>query len=274
MIKRSALAGLLLASAFQACAGGENALSLCIPATIAAPKAPQAELFVVIDQTTLFDPALKQSVANNIRPFVKAGSAISVIQFSAYTQERYTDVLTHVALENKLDQDRRDEISKPILTRIDKCLNAQPAAAGKHVGLSLRQAFGGSSNKIEKSDVIASLQGISGMVKKSPAERKVVLIASDMLENSSVSSFYANSAVRLISPEKEIELAKKHNLIGDFSGAEVYVIGAGLLSDEAKKSYRSPQIMTALQSFWNNWFTISKASLRDFGQPALLSPIR
>lgn len=98
-----------------------------------------------------------------------------------------------------------------------------------------------------------------------------------MLENSSVTSFYANQAVRQINADKELKLVADNQLYGDFGGARVYVIGAGLLAEDAKHPkgiYRSTQTMQALSKFWTGYFQKSNAELVEFGQPALLNPIR
>ncbi|MCB5183743.1 hypothetical protein LG201_00805 [Methylobacillus gramineus] len=237
---------------------------------------PETEIFVVIDQTTVFDNSLKQSIANNLRPFLGANNAFSVIRFSAYTQGQYTEVLASATLDPLINQAARNDISKPVLAKFDQCIAQQPKQASQLAGAALKSAFGGSSTNISKSDVIGSLKDISSRVRQSSAHQKVVLIASDMLENSSVTSFYANQAVRTIQPEKELGLVEKNQLFGDFSGARVYVIGAGLLADDAKTKavYRSPQTMQELGGFWKQYFQRSNAHLLEFGQPALLNPVR
>lgn len=259
-------------------AGSQNAISSCYSDKVPAPNAsPSVELFVIVDQTTPFDSGLKQAVANNIRQFIKAGNAISVVQFSAFMQGHYTDVLVSVNLDQELPQEMRSDISKPLLSKFDQCQRNQPRQAGQLVGAALKAAFGNSSSGIDKSDVLASLKDISAKSRQSKAQRKIVLLASDMLENSSISSFYSNQAVRQINAEQELALVKKANLFGDFGNAEVYVIGAGLLAEESKvskKVYRSPHVMNALSDFWKDWFKKSNASLIEFGQPALLNSIQ
>ncbi|MDR5172369.1 hypothetical protein IHQ56_11110 [Methylobacillus flagellatus] len=237
---------------------------------------PETEIFVVIDQTTVFDNALKQSIANNVRPFLTANNAFSIIRFSAYTQGQYTEVLAAGNLDPLIDQDARNDISKPVLAKFDQCTANQPKQASQLAGAALKKAFGGSSASIPKSDVIGSLKDISSRVRQSKASQKVVLVASDMLENSSVTSFYASQVVRTIQPEKELALVEKQGLFGDFAGARVYVIGAGLLADDAKTkaAYRSPQTMQALANFWTQYFQRSHAQLLEFGQPALLNSIK
>lgn len=137
-------------------------------------------------------------------------------------------------------------------------------------------AMGEASSDLAKSDVMASLRDFSARIRQSNAKERVVLIVSDMLENSSVSSFYANNTVRRINAGKELALAQKNDLVGDFGGARVYVIGAGMLAKDAtskKGIYRSPDVMNALSEFWKGYFRATNADLKEFGQPALLMPI-
>ncbi len=278
-MKKALSAVALLLASCAALAGNQDAIQTCYSGKVPAPKDAGANtaLFVVVDQTTLFDTGLKQSIANNIRPFLVAGNEVSVIQFSAFTQGHYTDVLVSARLDPELSGKQRDDVSKPVLNKLDACLANQPRQAGQLVGGALKSAFASSSNGIDKSDVLASLKDISGKVHRSTAKRKIVLVASDMLENSSVSSFYSKQAVRQIDPKKELDLVEKNGLYGDFGNVEVYVIGAGLLVEDAKAPkgvYRSPQIMQSLSKFWHEWFEKSHANLIDFGAPSLLNMIK
>lgn len=255
-----------------------GALASCNDGKLPARAAVAAtELFVVVDQTTLLDDTLRQSVANQVRPFLGAGNAFSVLVFSAYTQGKYTQVLTTGSLDHLLETAQRNDISKPVLAKFDQCIARQPALAGQVVGQALRAAFDGTSGEIAKSDILASLRDISQKVRLSSASEKVVLLVSDMLENSSITSFYANQAVRKIEPNKELQLVEQHGLFGDFGGARVYVIGAGLLNNVTAKGnaqYRDPKTMQALAKFWHTYFEKANAQLMEFGQPALLNQIR
>ena len=145
------------------------------------------------------------------------------------------------------------------------------------MGKALRSAFDNTSSDIAKSDVVASIKAISAMVQQSPTQNKVVLIVSDMLENSSVANFYADQgrAVRKIDSIKEMRTIEENQMLADFGGARVYVIGAGLLAADGQKSktYRDPKTMQALAGFWASYMQKSKAQLVEFGQPALLNRI-
>lgn len=271
----------LLGLLFTPClvtAGSMDAIPTCYNVKITAPNVNVAtELFVIIDQTTPFNIGLKQSVADNVRPFLQSNQAFSVTQFSAFTQGHYTDVLVSGKLDAMLVQKQRDDISKPVLAKYDQCIVMQTKQASRLLGGAMKAAFSIGSNDIAKSDVLASLKDISSKVKQSTADRKVVLIASDMLENSAITSFYTKQVVRKINPEKELKLAVDNQMMGDFGGAKIYVIGAGLLAEDAKQAkgvYRSPQTIQALATFWKAWFQKSNAELVEFGAPALLNPVR
>lgn len=256
----------------------EDVVPSCYDARLGVqPAATATEVFVLVDQTTRFDTTLQQQVANGVRPFMAPGNAFSVTVFSAFAQGRYAQVLTSGTIEAPIAAAARDDISKPLLNRFDACAKRQPQQAMAAVGAALRSAFGNASPDLARSDVLGSFKSIATRVKNSPAQRKVVLIASDMLENSSVTGFYGPKAasVRQIDPAKELKLAADHDLLADFGGAQVYVVGAGLLAEGAARGnqYRDPKTMRALTGFWNGYFKESNATVVEIGQPALLNPI-
>jgi len=278
VIKHIALLALAGALAAPHCAAGENVIPSCYHGKLGVePAAVATELFVLIDQTTVFDTNLQQQVANSMRPFMAADTAFSVTVFSAFSQGRYARVLTSGTIEASIVQVQRDDISKPLLGKFDACMRRQPLQATQVVGAALRTAFGGASADLARSDVLASFKSISTRIKNSPARRKVVVIASDMLENSSVTAFYGSggNSVRQIDPARELKIAVDNALLGDFDGAEIYIVGAGLLSEDAAKSnrYRDPKTMRALTEFWNGYFEKSHGKVVEIGQPALLNPV-
>lgn len=271
----------LLLSAMALCTSGMAAVDSipsCYDSQLRAPAIPLTkEIFILIDQTTLLDEQLKQSVANQVRPFLTAGNGFSILVFSAFIQGKYTQLLSSGQLDHPLPAALRNDVSKPRLSKFDQCMARQSALAAQTVGAALRTAFDASSGEIAKSDVLASLKDISAKVRQSQASGKVVLLVSDMLENSSISSFYTSQSVRRINPERELKLASDSQLIGNFGDARIYVTGAGLLSGDARKSkaaYRDPKTMLALSSFWKSYFDKSKAQLIEFGQPALLNQVQ
>src|SRR5439155_15106927 len=87
-----------------------------------------------------------------------------------------------------------------------------------------------STSSLKRSEIISSLAEISRVVKSSTAEKRAVLVVSDMIEHSSVTSFYGGgNSLRHIDPVKELKTAETRGLIGNFDGAAIYVLGAGIL---------------------------------------------
>ena len=256
-----------------------NALPDCYQyakATRQAPAQTQVELFVLIDQTTPFNAQLRQSLGQQIAPLLAPGNALSVFAFSAYTQGFYTQRLLHARMDTPMPQAQRDGTGKTQLKQLDQCLQFQQQGIQKLTQEALIKVLGQGGSSISKSDVLSSLKDLSGPIRNSNAQRKVVLLASDMLENSSVSSFYQSRSVRQLSVDAEMKKVQASNLLGDFGGAQVYVLGAGLIDTDSatQGTYRAPKVLGALRDFWGQYFEASNAKLQEFGTPDLLGRIQ
>lgn len=263
-------------------AGVANDIPSCYAANKLKIKPPQteAEVFVLIDQTTPLDPSLQDAVRENAGRLIKAGSAFVIASFSSFGQGRYLEVLSAGALEGQIDPKSRDDISVKVLRNFDTCMAGQADFGRKSAAGALNKALTGTSPELAKSDVMGSLKELSSRVKQSAAKEKIVFLVSDMLENSGISSFYASKNVRAIDPAAELKKAQGSQVVGDFGGARVFVLGAGLVQENAggknKDSgvYRNPKTMSLLRQFWEGYFEASNAKLVEFGAPALLSPVK
>lgn len=275
----------LLATALlspPALAGVANDIASCYEANKIklAPPPVEAEVFVLIDQTTPLDANLQDAVRENVGRLIKGGSAFVIASFSSFGQGRYLEVLSAGTLEGQIDAKSRDEISVKLLRNFDACMASQADYGRKLAAEALNKALAGSGPELAKSDVMGSLKELSSRIKQSAAKEKIVFLVSDMLENSGISSFYASKNVRAIEPVAELKKAKEAQLIGDFNGARVFVLGAGLVQENAGGKnrdsgvYRNPKTMAALRQFWQMYFEASNATLAEFGAPALLSPVK
>lgn len=238
----------------------------------------QRALFIVLDETVVLDDELKRSLWDLVKPIIKPGIDVSIYRFSAYSQGRYLDVVASGTLEAPIPAGTRDSISVPKLKTFDACMNGQV-----QYGLTLtRNAIGkilaASTFDLAKSDIDGTLFALSKVVKDTKAPIRTVLLVSDMLENSTVSSFYQNRGVRNIDPTAELKKVETAKLFGDFGGASVYVMGAGLIQQPSgpgkAAQYRDTKTMSSLQQFWSAYFERSNARLEAFGTPVLLTPIR
>jgi len=144
---------------------------------------------------------------------------------------------------------------------------------------NLQRAFAGASSTIARSDILATVQDFSvHAVAGSAAEDKVLLLASDMLENSSITSFYAAGRLRLIDPAQERARVQAQHLVPALRGVRIYVLGGGLIGPQpaghdAAGSYRDPRSMAALEEFWGGYFSEGGGQLVEFGKPQLLRSV-
>ena len=263
-------------------AGVANDVASCYAANKMkmSPPATDTEVFVLVDQTTPLDAGLQDAVRENAGRLVKPGAAFVITSFSSFGQGHYLEVLSAGALEGPIDAKLRDDLPVKVLRQLDGCLVSQAEYGRKLAAGALNKALAGSSAEFAKSDVMGSLRELSSRVQQSTARDKIVFLVSDMLENSGISSFYANKNVRAIEPALELRKAQDAHAVGNFGGARVFVLGAGLVQETAGGKgrdsgvYRQPKTMAALRQFWTQYFEASHAKLVEFGAPALLSPVK
>lgn len=283
-MKRNALALwlLMLAAIPFAHAGVANDIPSCYVANKMTHPAPttELELFVMIDQTTMFDRSLQDSIRENVGRLIKASSAYVIADFSSYAQGRYLEVLTAGTLEGPIHAKLRDDISVKVLKNFDACMNGQLGFGRKTAAGALNKALSGSASDIARSDILGSLKELSARIRQSKAKDKILFLASDMLENSTITSFYGNHTVRAINPASEMKKVESEQMLGDFGGVRVFILGAGLMQENVGGAnlkngiYRDPKTVNLLRDFWDKYFTASKAKLEQFGAPALLSPVK
>ncbi|MES2149861.1 MAG: hypothetical protein V4508_08705 [Pseudomonadota bacterium] len=246
------------------------------------PEPAQRSFFIVLDETVVLDDSLKRSLWDVVKPQIAAGTEFSIYRFSAYSQGKYLDIVATGALEAPIDPKLRDAVSVLKLKSFDACLKGQA-----EFGLSLtRNAIGkvltDSSFDLAKSDIEGSLFALAKVVKESRPPVRTILLVSDMLENSTISSFYQNNGVRRIDPAVELKKVEAEKMFGDFGGGAVYIMGAGLIAanphaknpERPAAQYRDTKTMSALQDFWSKYFARSNAVLKEFGAPALLTVIK
>lgn len=270
-IGRIALASLL---GLAAPVAAQVAIPSCYGAIKIDAKVPPPDraVFVLVDQTTPIDPPLRDAVRAAVGPLLSPGTSFSISSFSAFAQGHYQTPLVAGELEASVADRQRDSVSVRALTSLDRCLRSQLAFGRKAASTALDRAISGQSEAFAHSDVISSLVDLGHAVSASQAHDRIVIVVSDMLENSGLTSFYAHRAIRQIDPRKELQLAIEKGFRAEFHGARVYVIGAGALPGE--NSYRDPISMRALETFWHDYFAVSHATLVDFGKPMPTRPVR
>lgn len=245
-----------------------------VPIGIPAP-APRREVFVLVDQTTALEPALAANLRDNLRALVGPGAAYTIASFSAFSRGHFTTVVSAGRVEAPVAAARRSSLPVHRLKQLDQCLSAQTAFAQRKALDALGRALAPSAASFANSEIMTSLVQLSERVRASSAPDRIVVVASDMLEHSSVTSFYKNRTLRRIDAAAELRRAQATRQIANFAGARVYVLGAALLPPgPGGGAVRDIEALNGLQSFWGSWFRLSNARLVAFGRPNLVTPIR
>lgn len=174
-----------------------------------------------------------------------------------------------------MSADERYYERKDTLAKVDKCLKDQQQFVSNQIVQSIKKSFLKPDDNIAKSDILYALKDFGeNVIAKTEAKEKIVILASDMLENSTITSFYAKGVTRLLQPDVELNKIQKENLFSNFDNSKIYVIGTGLIvSKENNKTYRDPKILGSLKDFWTKYFTKSNGNLVEMGQPALKNDI-
>ncbi|WP_445619894.1 hypothetical protein ACUN8C_14615 [Kushneria sp. Sum13] len=234
--------------------------------------APTRELFVLIDETVDADERIQHSVIEKTLRFIGPGDALEVVRFAAFTGDHYSRLMLKGQIDKQLTQDQRYSISKRALNGFDSCFQRQATYVKRRLGDAIQESFG-DSPEIPKTELVGNLSSLSALIRNSEAEQKVVLLFSDMLENSDITSFYQRGNVRTIDPDQELARLDKAGLESEWDGARVYVIGAGLIAKDNKAAYRSERTMDRLKTFWAGYFDRGNANLEGWGSPMLLEDL-
>ena len=232
-------------------------------------------VFVLVDETTIFNEKLQEQIIKNTLSKIAPANYIYIGKFSAFIDNHYNEKMFEFKIEIPLSSDQRYYERKDTLAKIDKCLKDQQGYVSGQIVQSIKKSFLNPNDDIAKSDVLYALQDFGqNVISQVEAKEKIVILASDMLENSTITSFYAKGATRLIQPETELNKIEKSNLFSNFDNSKIYVIGTGLISSkDNNKTYRDPKILASLKDFWTKYFVKSNGNLVEMGQPALKNDI-
>lgn len=236
------------------------------------PATYERDVVVMVDQTVNLDTNLKKTVHKQLGQLLTAGDRIRIVPFSANAQGRYTDVVFDGTFDSELSDDSRNAMNRIKLNKFDACMKQQVGAI-RLVHENLKTAFHDSEQVYPKTELAGSLMNVSKSLFSDIGEqRKILILVSDMLENSDVSSFYGSGRVRTI--DADAEFAKFDATIPSdaLSSVDVFVIGGGYLN--GGKAYSSQVALNSLRSFWEKAVTKAGGTLSDFGTPQLLRDIK
>lgn len=234
------------------------------------PSSQKRTLIVAIDGTFGPDNNLKRNVHNKVHNFIRPGDEISIISFSAYVNGNYTKIQFSGTLDTPVEN--RHSISKTKLSKFDNCIKRQQEYFRKKINIGLKSSFKTDKTEIPNTEIVNNLSNsIAPIVREISSDKKILVLVSDMLENSDITSFYQSGKIKLINPKLELEKITSANMISDLNNTDVYVIGAGW---NENNDFKGGQAMQNIKSFWNLYFLKSNAKLLEYGQPILLGNIQ
>jgi len=258
-----------------------NSIPSCYAANNITPFGPDHDkmVYFLIDQTVLLDKNLQTMVLENIQRTLQPGTRFTIAEFSAFSQGRYLNVVETGVIEQPIPQDQLENVVVDSIGPFNTCMRDQMAYAQRTAISNAQQVMNDSTSSLDQSDILMALKTVSTAVKEDTATDKVLVLVSDGIENSSITSFYSHDTVRLIDPSKEMDKVTANQMVSDFGGAKVYVVGGAMMpaakngTQSTKDGYRSPNVLQGLSDFWSKYFTTSNANLIEFGEPALVDPV-
>lgn len=242
------------------------------PLVAVAPPIEQREVLILIDETAPYPADMFQHVLGRIVPLESPGTRITVGSFSYYSG--YTRPTIHMSFffEPDFPTILGSRVSRSRLNRLIPCLLEGRLRGVTQVRTELSLRFAAAHPMLEHSDIMNSLRLFGDHIRASRARTRTIVLVSDMLENSTTTSFYTHGVFRPINPTVEIEKARRAGVIADLSGASVYVVGMGLPSERGGAS-RPSQNMRRLEQFWTMYFADARAGEVIMGSPFLLQQI-
>ncbi|EGQ7973467.1 hypothetical protein I7Z51_002389 [Vibrio parahaemolyticus] len=235
------------------------------------PSVAKRELFVVVDQTLHLDSNMKVNVHKQVQSFNQPGDKITVVTFSAMAAGEYTNIPFSGYFETPLSSSDRDSVNRTKLTKLDSCLKSQ-AKAVNGAQKMLKESFNDGDEDYPKTELAGTIMSIgTDLISRSQADKKIVFLVSDMLENSETLTFYSRGHVNVPDAQKAFEKIAAQGFQADFKGADLHVLGAGYI--HGGKNYSSYNSMKNLEQFWRMVLKDSNVNLVQFGKPNLLRNI-
>lgn len=231
------------------------------------------DIVILVDQTVNLDINLKKSVHKQVQQLVGQGDRIRVVSFSANAQGRYTDIIFDGEFDQPIEVEQRNAMNRIKLGKFDKCMGIQNKKAIELVHQKLKTSFHDSDQNYPKTELVGSLLDVSTAIyAKNEAQRRIMILVSDMLENSDITSFYNSGRVRAIDAEQEFLKYSASIPPTTLPLVEVFVIGGGYA--QGGRAYSSQADLNSLKSFWSKVVEQAGGTLKQFGTPKLLTDIK
>lgn len=227
-------------------------------------------LYIFIDQTMPLNSRMRSNLNTLLSTHPKSGEQVRVARFSPNIKGQYTELSYEGSLDSKPSEAYLYQLKESQKEALKACINRQKTEEKQALTRAIKRNLEFINTQLPRTDLLYALKRLSETVLiNDTIDDKTVLIISDGLENSEVSSFYRRRSIATINSEKEMSKVIKHQLLADWHGAKVYMFGLGNIKDERK--YIKPSQLESLKKFWNSYLTAGGATVKELGTPALLT---
>jgi len=226
-------------------------------------------LYILIDETVPLSKVMKKKISNLLSGWGKQGDKVKIARFSASYRGLYPELVYDERVEQLPDEQYMFNLRYKDKKGVVQCLDEQRMQFKENFAKQLKASLNTINPGIPKSELMGSLKLLSKqLILKDEAQEKVVLLISDGLENSALTSFYSNGKLKNIKPKSEISKLRRKGMMGYWKNTKVYMYGLGLLPD--KKQYINPERITSLKRFWGRYFVEGGGRIKEIGTPELL----
>lgn len=227
-------------------------------------------LYILVDQTMPLSASMRANINKILEPHPRSGELVRIARFAPNTKGQYTELLFEGIRDSQPSEaylyHLRDDDNRALLT----CLKENETTLKTQFNSALQHGMGMINTSLPKTEILHALKRLSETVLiNDNINDKTVLIISDGMENSEVTSFYRRKSVKKINVEKELEKVTSRHLLADWRGAKVYMYGLGTIRDPRK--HIKPSQIAPLEHFWRSYFNAGGAIIKELGTPAILS---
>jgi len=226
-------------------------------------------LYILVDETVPLSKDMKYKITSLLSGWGRQGDKVKIARFSASYRGLYPELVYEKQIEQKPDDNYMFNLRYKDKKLVASCLEQQQLQFKKSFSQQINASLDAVDPKIPRSELMGSLKLLSKqIILNDEAKEKVVLLISDGLENSELTSFYSGGKLRNIKPLKEISKLRRKGMMGYWKNTKVYMYGLGLMPDE--KQYTNPDRINSLKRFWERYFVEGGGRVNAIGTPELL----
>jgi len=230
------------------------------------------EITILVDETTVIPEEIGRVLMAHLAKALHPGDRVNLLAFSTFTRTRFL----REVMVRELEQPPPPEALRNMPARktrdLQTCIAVLRPAIVKELQDGLGKLLKDASAEIAHSEIVMSLREVGLRLQASPIRTKLLLLVSDGMEHSGITSFYRNRGLRVVNPDEEMKRIQGKRMLADLAGARVFIFGGGLSATDT--GARDPAALVALENVWSDYVTASNGVLAAFGKPTILVPLQ